>query len=433
MSARLPLEGVRIIDMTLAWVGPFGTQLLADWGAEVIRVEPISIFQYGTRAIQVMPINRGLYDWASSYPDDVPGERHWNRSSLFQIHGRNKLSMTSNIPAPDIMDTHLQLASISDVVIENNVPQTYDKIGASYEQLRQVRPDIIMVRVPAYGLSGPYAKYRALGPQMESAAGYTWIRGYRDGQLTDAGTSYFGDAVGGVTEAFAALMALCHRKRTGQGQLVDVATTEAIISYIPESTLDWQVNGRIQSALTNAHPSRAPQGCYRCRGEPTTGSSCQSASDEEWVALKRAMGNPDWARNPRLDTVLGRYRCQEEIDGRLEEWTAERDHIELANLLQTEGVPSGAVHDQRELYEDPHIVARGYFEQLEQLSTGMHPYTGMMWKMTDTPNGVRRPAPMLGEHNEYVFKELLGLSDSEYADLEQSGHVGTGYSAHLYE
>lgn len=432
MSARLPLEGVRIIDMTLAWVGPFGTQLLADWGAEVIRVEPISILQYGTRAIQLMPINRGLYDWASSYPDDVPGERHWNRSSLFQIHGRNKLSMTSNIPAPDIMDTHMQLVSISDVVIENNVPQTYDKIGASYEQLRQVRPDIIMVRVPAYGLTGPYTGYRALGPQMESAAGYTWIRGYRDGQLTDAGTSYFGDAVGGVTEAFAALMALCHRKRTGQGQLVDVATTEAIISYIPESTLDWQINGRIQSALGNAHPSRAPQGCYRCWGDDNW-IVLSVGSDEEWVSLKRAMGDPHWARDPRFDTALGRYRCQEEMDTCLEEWTTDKDHIQLMGTLQSEGVPAGAVHDQRELYEDPQMVARGYFEQLEQPSTGRHPYTGMMWKMEETPNGIRRPAPMLGEHNEYVFKELLGLSNSEYSDLEQKGHVGTEYSAHLYD
>ena len=134
MSARLPLEGVRIVDMTLAWVGPFGTQLLADWGAEVIRVEPIGIFQYGTRATGIRPADRGLYDWASSYPDSIPGERHWNRNTVFQIHGRNKLSMTSNLPKPDIMDTHLQLASISDVVIENNVPQTYDKIGASYDQ-----------------------------------------------------------------------------------------------------------------------------------------------------------------------------------------------------------------------------------------------------------------------------------------------------------
>ena len=157
MSARLPLEGVRIVDMTLAWVGPFGTQLLADWGAEVIRVEPIGIFQYGTRATGILPADRGLYDWASSYPDSIPGERHWNRNAVFQIHGRNKLSMTSNLPKPDIMDTYLHLVSISDVVIENNVPQTYDKIGASYDQLRQVRPDIIMVRVPAYGLTGPYA------------------------------------------------------------------------------------------------------------------------------------------------------------------------------------------------------------------------------------------------------------------------------------
>ena len=163
MSARLPLEGVRIIDMTLAWVGPFGTQLLADWGAEVIRVEPISIFQYGTRATGILPMDRGLYDWASSYPDEIPGERHWNRNAVFQIHGRNKLSMTSNIPAPDIMDTHLQLASISDVVIENNVPQTYDKIGASYDQLLQVRPDIIMVRVSGLRAHRPLCQVQSVG------------------------------------------------------------------------------------------------------------------------------------------------------------------------------------------------------------------------------------------------------------------------------
>ena len=432
MSVRLPLEGVRIIDMTLAWVGPFGTQLLADWGAEVIRVEPISIFQYGTRATGILPMDRGLYDWASSYPDEIPGERHWNRNAVFQIHGRNKLSMTSNIPAPDIMDTHLQLASISDVVIENNVPQTYDKIGASYDQLRQVRPDIIMVRVPAYGLTGPYARYRALGPQMESAAGHTWIRGYRDGPFTDAGTSFLGDAVGGVTGAFAVLMALCHRKRTGQGQLVEVATTEAILSYVPESTLDWQVNGRIQSAMGNSHPSRSPPGCYKCRGEDNW-LVVSVGSDEEWVALKKAIGDPTWARDPRFDTVLGRYRCQEEIDGYLEEWMADKDHVQLMSLLQAEGVPAGAVHDQRELYEDPQMVARGYFEQLEQPSTGRHAYTGMMWKMTETPNGIRLPAPMLGEHNEYVFKELLGVTDAEYKGLEEKGHVGMDYPAHLYD
>lgn len=267
---------------------------------------------------------------------------------------------------------------------------------------------------------------------MESAAGYTWIRGYGDGQLADAGTSYFGDAVGGVTEAFAALMALCHRKRTGQGQLVDVATTEAIISYIPESTLDWQINGRIQSALTNAHPSRAPQGCYRCRGEDSW-LVLSIGSDEEWVALKRAMGYPACARDPRFDTVLGRYRCQEEINACLEEWTANNDHIRLAAILQSEGVPAGPVHDRRELLQDPQMVARGYFERMEQPSTGRHPYPGMMWKMTETPNGIRRPAPMLGERNQYAFKELLGLTESEFRSLEQAGHIGMDYASNLYD
>ena len=227
-------------------------------------------------------------------------------------------------------------------------------------------------------------------------------------------------------------MALCHRKRTGQGQLVEVATTEAILSYVPESTLDWQVNGRIQSAMGNSHPSRAPQGCYKCCGEDNW-LVVSVGSDEEWVGLKRAMGNPTWARDPRFDTVLGRYRCQEEIDVHLEEWMADKDHVELMSLLQAEGVPAGAVNDQRELYENPQMVARGYFEQLEQPSTGRHAYTGMIWKMAETPNGIRLPAPMLGEHNEYVFKELLGVTEADYKGLEEKGHVGMDYPAHLYD
>ena len=158
-SARLPLDGVRIIDQTLAWAGPFGTQILADWGAEVIRVEPIQFLQRATRVPSIRPFKRGTSNWTNAYPNAIPGERHWNRNVMFQCHGRNKLSITSDIPDPDCMETYMRLVAISDVVMENNVPQTYDKIGVSYEVLRETRPDIILVRLPAYGLRGPYTSY----------------------------------------------------------------------------------------------------------------------------------------------------------------------------------------------------------------------------------------------------------------------------------
>ena len=310
-STRLPLDGVRIVDQTLAWAGPFGTQLLADWGAEVIRVEPLQFMQRATRAPNIRPFKRPTSNWANDYPDGIPGERHWNRHLMFQVHGRNKLSMTSDLPDPDCLEAYLKLVAISDVVIENNVPQTYAKIGASYEMLRQARPDIIMVRLPAYGLHGPYAKFRAAGRQMESMAGHNWIRGYRDESLSDAkdlisvrGTTYLADAVGGVSEAFATLAALCHRRETGEGQLVEVASTEAVVHHVPESVIDYELNGRIQGPLGNSNPSRAPQGCYRCQGDDNW-LVISIGSDDEWSGLIRVMGDPPWAREPPLRYCTG--------------------------------------------------------------------------------------------------------------------------------
>ena len=438
-STRHPIDGVRIVDQTLAWAGPFGTQLLADWGAEVIRVEPLQFMQRATRAPNIRPFKRPTSNWANDYPDGIPGERHWNRHLMFQVHGRNKLSMTSDLPDPDCLEAYLKLVAISDVVIENNVPQTYAKIGASYEMLRQARPDIIMVRLPAYGLHGPYAKFRAAGRQMESMAGHNWIRGYRDESLSDAkdlisvrGTTYLADAVGGVSEAFATLAALCHRRETGEGQLVEVASTEAVVHHVPESVIDYELNGRIQGPLGNSNPSRAPQGCYRCQGDDNW-LVISIGSDDEWSGLIRVMGDPPWARNRRFSTVLGRYRLQKEIDEHISSWTRDKDHVELMNLLQAEGVPAAPVYDQRELFDDPHMRSREFFQELNQPSTGTHMYPGMSWKMTQTPNAIRLPSPMLGEHNEMIYRDLLGLTEEEYKRLKDAGHIGMDYPARLYD
>ena len=437
-SRKLPLDGVRIVDQTLAWAGPFGSQLLADWGAEVIRVEPLQFMQRATRAPNIRPFKRPTSNWANDYPDGIPGERHWNRHLMFQVHARNKISITSDLPDPDCMDAYLKLVSISDVVMENNVPQTYAKIGASYEMLRQARPDIILVRLPAYGLNGPYSTYRAAGRQMESLAGHNWIRGYRNESLDESrdlisvrGTTYLADAVGGVSEAFATMLALCHRKATGEGQVVEVASAEAVVHHIPESVIDYALNGRVQSPLGNTHPSRAPQGCYRCKGDDNW-LVVSIGTDDEWSGMVRAMSHPHWARDVRFASVLGRYRCQEEIDEHISAWTRDKDHVELMHLLQAEGVPAAPVYDQEELFADPHMDSRGFFQELHQPSTGTHLYPGMSWQMAEIPNPIRRPSPMLGEHNEIIYRDLLGLTEQEYKKLEEAGHIGMDYPPHLY-
>ncbi|MEE9199318.1 MAG: CoA transferase [Dehalococcoidia bacterium] len=427
---KLPLEGIRVVDLSLVWVGPFATQLLADWGAEVIRVEPLQVFQPFTRGPRARPMKTGVSDYANAYPGNEPGKRPWNRNVLFQLHGRNKLSMTSDLPSPECMDPFLQLVNISDVVLENNVPQTLDKLGISYEVLRRARPDIIMVRVPAFGLTGPYAHYRAFGSHMEAVAGHTGIRGYPDLPPSARGAIYLGDAIGGISGAYATMAALCHRRRTGKGQLVDVASAEAAVSYIGEAVMDYGMNRRVQSPLGNRHPSMAPHGCYPCKGEDNW-VVIAVGSDEEWDGLRRAMGDPEWARDEEFRTVLGRYRNQNELDSRISRWTQEQDHVELMRRLQEQGVAAGSVHDQRELFADPHMQHRGFFEELTQPETGTHKYPGMMWKMARTPNHIRRPAPMLGEHNEWVYKELLGVTGEEYRKLEDAGHIGMEYPPHV--
>ena len=273
---------------------------------------------------------------------------------------------------------------------------------------------------------------------MESLAGHNWVRGYRDESLDESrdlisvrGTTYLADAVGGASEAFATMAALCHRRATGEGQLVEVASADAVVHHVPESVIDYDLNGRIQGPLGNAHPSRAPQACYRCKGEDNW-LVISAGSDDEWSGLIRAMGNPPWARDRRFSTVLGRYRCQEEIDDHISAWTRDNDHVELMHVLQSEGVPAAPVHDQEELYDDPHMKARGFFREITQPSTGTHSYPGMSWRMDRTPNPIRHPSPMLGEHNEMIYKDLLGLSEREYKRLEDAGHIGMDYPPHLY-
>lgn len=426
---RLPLEGVRIIDITLVWVGPFATQMLADWGAEVIRVEPLQVFQPMTRGNVARPKKSGPY-YGDAFPDNKPGDRPWNRNVVFQIHGRNKLSMTSDLENLDCMDAFLRLVSISDVVLENNVPSTMKKLGVSYELLKTVRPDLVMVRVPAFGITGPYSGFRALGNHMEAAAGMTHIRGYRDYDPTLKDATFMSDSVGGISAAYATMTALSHRIKTGEGQLVEVPTAESTIHYLSEAMMDYQMNGRMQSPIGNRDTSMAPHGCYPCRGEDNW-VVIAVGSDTEWESLVDAMGNPDWAQNETFSTILGRYNNQDLLDQHLTEWTGGQDHIELMHLLQSHGVPTGAVHDQKELFEDPHIRDREFFEEVTQPATGTHLYCGMMWKMEGTPNHIRLPSPMLGEHNEWVYRDLLGVPDQQYRQLEDAGHIGMDYPPHV--
>ncbi|MEE9249374.1 MAG: CoA transferase [Dehalococcoidia bacterium] len=430
---KLPLEGIRVLEITVVWAGPYGTQLLADWGAEVIRVESTQFVAPNTRSIVMRPsperfkftLDMG-YGYAGLYPDS----RAWNKSPLFNTHARNKMGMTMDLQTPEGLRIFKELLSLSDIFIENNMPDTMDKLGLGYEELRKTRGDLIMIRMPAFGLEGRYRGFRSWGMHVEAVAGHVWVKGYPDADPSGRPESNLADSAAGLSASLAAVMALRHRNRTGEGQLVEVPLCENFIPYLGESVLSYSMNGRVQGTLGNGHPSMAPHGCYPCNGDDRW-VVISVASDREWQGLCRAMGNPQWTRDDKYCTVLGRWNHQGEIDERVGRWTRGLDHYQVTRLLQDEGVAAAPVMDERDAYNDPHIRERGFFQELYDPEAGTHCHVGFMWRMTSTPNRLRRPPCHLGFDNEYLYKELLGVGSQEYSRLEAEGHIGTEPAPHI--
>ncbi len=425
----LPLSGIRVIDLTQAWAGPYGALLLADWGAEVILVESRQLFHPGHRGMtphpKTVPDDQRIWSWA--YPGWEPGERPYNRTALFNSFSRNRLGVTVDLRRPEGAACFKELVQVSDVVIENNSSDLMDRLGLGYDALAKIRPDLIMVRMPAYGLTGPYSSYRAWGSHIEGLIGHTWVRGYEDVDQSMKEDVYPSDAMGGVTAAFSTVAALRHRDITGQGQLIDVALAEGLIPLLSEMTLDYTMNGRVQAAMGNRDTSMAPQGCYRCKGDDRW-VTISVSSDEDWERLRRVMCDPEWAADARFDNVLSRWRNQDELDRHIEQWTAVRDAWEVMDALQSEGVAAGVVMDEAETSADPQLEALGFFQEVTHREAGTYRYPGVIGRIGRADATIRYPAPCLGEHNPYVYKELLGVSEEEYDRLETDGHVGFDYA-----
>jgi len=283
-----------------------------------------------------------------------------------------------------------------------------------------------MVSLPGFGMSGPYKYYQGFGANVEAVCGLTLLRGYRDLDPTTTSSTFHMDAASGITATFAILSALHFRNRTGKGQFIDFSQAENMIPHIGETILDYTMNGRVQTTLGNRHPSMAPHGCYPCKGEDKW-VTIAVASDEEWKGFCRVMGNPPWTQDERFSNILSRWRHQDELDRLISEWTKEQDSYEVMELLQKEGVAAGPVLDDADAYADPHIFARGFFEPIQHREAGTHIYPGIMWKMPKTPGTIRSAPPCLGEHNDYVYKEVLKMSDEEIARLKEEEHIGDTY------
>ncbi len=441
---HLPLEGVRILDLAVVWAGPFATVILADLGAEVLKAENPFVWQPVTRGQMARPLREVIQHplapaMAAGYPHRDPGPRPWNYNPGFVSAYRNKYSFSVDYRRPEGRAILERVIALSDVVVENNATDLMEELHLTYDDLRRIRPDIIMLRAPAYGSTGEYAYARAFGAHLESVMGHTLLRGYADGDPSYVPAIYSGDFTAGVQIAFAVMAALWHRENTGEGQLVEVAQAENASPMLAQAFMDYVLNDRVQTPIGNRSiEGYAPQGVYPCHSDGGVEQSLDRwiaisiTSDDEWAALRAVLGQPDWAADPALDHVEGRRARQDVIDARLAAWTADQDDYALFHRLQAAGVPAAPVLEASRLLSDPHIQARGLYQPQTLFDqVGTFRYAAPFLHFSATPLTVRKPAVAMGEDNDYVYRQLLGLSDAEYAALRDAGHITMDFDPSL--
>jgi crotonobetainyl-CoA:carnitine CoA-transferase CaiB-like acyl-CoA transferase len=426
----LPLTGIRVADFTNVYSGPYATMLLADWGAEVIRVESLQYFPSTTRGYTARPTPALMATGSRvvvAYVDKEPGVRPWNRHAMFNCHARNKLSMTVNLQTSEGMEVVQRLVQRSDVVVDNFSAGVMERLGLSYDVLRTWKADIVVMSMPAFGLTGPYSTVQAFGIGVEGPCGFTAVRGYADDTARQrVPTVVHMDTASGPGAAFALLVALHHRDRTGEGQFIEFAQAENMLPHLAEYLLEAQMNQREHRPLGNHHASMAPHNVYACAGEGAW-VAIAVADDAEWQRLCDAMDRPAWAMHERFCTTAGRLHSQQELDDHLTAWTRQYTPAEVARRLQQYSVAAGPVLSAADAYADAHLQARGFFQIVTHPEAGTHAYPGLLWHMSHTPARIRRSPCCLGEHNTYVYGDVLGYSPAEIAAFTRLGHIGDTY------
>lgn len=392
-----PLDGVRILDFTWAWAGPHATLLLALLGAEVIKVE-------SRRRLDHTRLRSLMTGPTMTSPD---------HSVIFSDLNLGKLSLTLNLSKPEAVKIAKRVAQISDVVIQNMRPGVMDRLGLGYDDLRAVKPDIIMLSSSAVGATGPERTYAGYAPTFAAMGGHAYITGHTDGPPMPLSGAV--DLRVGTTSAFAILASLYYRARTGKGQHIDLSSTEAVSALIGHVFMDYSMNGRVQTRAGNRDQTMAPHNCYRCLGD-NKWMTIAVACDDEWDALRRVVGDSR-LEDERFADASSRWQNQEALDQLIGEWTASRSQEEVTHALQKVGVAAMPVLDGPALVQDAHLRARGVLEPLHHPAIGEKLTVSPPWKFSRTPAQIDRPGPLLGGQNQYVLGDLLGMSSEEIERL----------------
>jgi len=385
---KFALDGYRMVDFTRFQAGPVCTSQLSDMGMEVIKVETAKRRDNSRLMLPRVLDARGIETGCN-----------------YIAHNRGKKGITLDVSQPKGLELVKRLISMSDVVADNFAPGVMDNLGLNYPEIKKVKSDIVVAALAAYGDTGPYRQYVGFARPLQAHSGLIELTGYPDGPPGEPAPA-LGDSFLATYSAFAILVALYHRARTGEGQYIDLSMLEALVCSQPEAVLAYTMNKSLGSRRGNDDDAMMPHDTYRCQGDDEWVAIAVS-DDEEWKAFCRILGRPD----------LDRWENEDELNRVIEEWTSNRTKYEVMEILQKAGVAAAAVMNSRDLATDPHLKERDYLKASDYDEPGKF-IAGPSWKMSDTPGGIaRRHAPWEGEDNEYVYGELLGLSQDEIAHL----------------
>ena len=401
--SSLPLDGIRVCDFTWIVAGPVITQMLAAMGAEVIKIESNVHTDLNRR---VGPYFQGV--------EDVEGSGCFSRNNL------SKKSCTLDLTRPEAVELAKELAKVSDIVISNFRNGVMERYGLGYDVLRELKPDLILASSSGMGATGPNRDYVCYNEQTYAYGGLGYLTGYRGG-APEVIVGDYGDYLAGTMETFALLSAVYHRARTGKGQTLEVAMAEAVLSHVPEMVLDYSMNQRSQEHIGNNIEGMAPNNCFPCRGE-SKWVAISVTNESEWQAFCDVIGHPAWTGDERFGDTQHREQNQAELEKLVAEWTMTRTPYEVTEMLQAAGVPAGPSLNVEETVNDPHLNERGFFVAPEHPVTGKTVLAGIPWKMSVAEAYISH-APLLGQDNYYVFHDLLGLEDEEFARLVGEGVI----------
>ncbi len=393
-----PFEGLKVLDFFWVVIGPMTTSYLAEYGATIVRIE-----------------SRGRPEVLRTAPPFGGGKRGLNRSAYYANYNVNKYGFGLNMGHPQALDIVKRFVAWADVVTENFTPGTIEKWGLGYDVLRAIKPDLIMISASMLGRDGPHSRQPGFGPVLSSLSGMTDLTGWPD----RAPSTPYGAYTDFVVPRFALptlVAALDYRRRTGQGQHIDISQLEAALHFMAPPVMDAANNGHVQTRMGNRHPSVAPHAAYPCLGE---GRWCTIAcmTETEWQALCQVMGHPAWSSASRFASMFSRKQHEEALDTLLSAWTQQHEAFGLMHTLQQAGVPAGVVQTNQDVIDDPQMQQRGAFVYMDHPDVGYHPVQRSEFRLSNTAAEFHWPAPNLGQHTVQVCKDILSMADEEIARL----------------